>query len=98
LYMRDEFIFRNHLNHKDKTIVVLDCGMGDHIVFKHVLPHIKNAEVFSCYPDIIPGKSIGEAHYLFGDLYPYNVYRFMDKLKWNDSLENAYRKMYGVDK
>jgi glycosyltransferase involved in cell wall biosynthesis len=98
LYMRDEFIFRNHLNHKDKTIVVLDCGMGDHIVFKHVLPYIKNAEVFSCYPDIIPGKSIGEAHYLFGDLYPYNVYRFMDKLKWNDSLENAYRKMYGVDK
>ena len=46
LYMRDEFIFRNHLENRNKTIVVLDSGMGDHIVFKHVLPHIKNAEVF----------------------------------------------------
>jgi len=98
LYMRDEFIFRNHLEYKDKTIVVLDSGMGDHIVFKHVLPYIKNAEVFSCYPDIIPGRSIGEANYLFGDLYSYNVYKHMDKWKWTGSLENAYRKMYGVDK
>ena len=98
LYMRDEFIFRNHLQHKDKTIVVLDSGMGDHIVFKHVLPYIKNPEVFSCYPDIIPGKSIGEAHYLFGELTPYNVYKHMDKWKWKESLEKAYCKMYGVIK
>jgi hypothetical protein len=98
LYMRDEFIFRNHLKYKDKTIVVLDSGMGDHIVFKHVLPHIKNAEVFSCYPDIIPGRSIAEAHYLFGDLDTYNVYGYMSKKKWTGSLESAYRKMYGVDK
>ena len=98
LYMRDEFIFRNHLENRNKTIVVLDSGMGDHIVFKHVLPHIKNAEVFSCYPDIIPGRSIAEAHYLFGDLDTYNVYGFMSKKKWTGSLEDAYRKMYGVDK
>lgn len=98
LYMHDEFIFRNHLEYKDKTIVVLDSGMGDHIVFKHVLPHIKNAEVFTCYPDIIPGRSIAEAHYLFGDLDTYNVYGFMSKKKWTGSLESAYRKMYGVDK
>jgi hypothetical protein len=98
MYLHDEFIFRNHLRLKDKTIVVLDSGMGDHIVFKHVLPHIKNPEVFSCYPDIIPGKSIGEAKYLLGNIDTYNIYRFMDKHKWKDSLESAYCKMYGVNK
>lgn len=98
LYLHDEFIFRNHLELKDKTIVVLDAGMGDHIVFKHVLPHIKNPEVFSCYPDIIPGRSIGEAQHLLGNIDTYSIYQFMDKLNWKDSLENAYRKMYGVTK
>ena len=78
--------------------MVLDSGMGDHIVFKHVLPHIKNPEVFSCYPDIIPGRSIGEAQYLLGNIDTYGIYQFMDKLNWKDSLENAYRKMYGVTK
>jgi hypothetical protein len=98
LYHRDEFIFRNHIELKDKTIVVLNAGMGDHIVFKHVLPYIKNPEIFTCYSDIIPGKSIGEAEYRLGDISVYNVYRFMDKNKWKDSLENAYCKLYGVKK
>ena len=98
LYHHDEYIFRNHLELKDKTIVVLDAGMGDHIVFKHVLPHIKNPEVFSCYPDIIPGRSIGEAQHLLGNIDNYNIYRFMDKHNWKDSLELAYCKMYGVNK
>jgi GT2 family glycosyltransferase len=98
LYHHDEFIFRNHLELKNKNIVVLDAGMGDHIVFKHVLPYIENPEVFSCYPDIIPGKSIGEARYRLGDIDRYNVYRFMDKNKWKDSLESAYCEMYGVKK
>jgi glycosyltransferase involved in cell wall biosynthesis len=98
MYLHDESIFRNHLELKDKTIVVLDSGLGDHIVFKHVLPYIKNPEVFSCYPDIIPGKSIGEAHHLFGDLTQYNIYQKMDQWNWKDSLEKAYRKLYGIDK
>jgi hypothetical protein len=98
LYQRDEQIFRNCLEFKDKTIVVLDCGLGDHIVFKHVLPHIKNPEIFSCYPEIVPGRSIGEAYYLFGDLSQYSIYQKMDQWNWKDSLENAYRKLYGVDK
>lgn len=94
LYAHDEFIFRNFLERKDKTIVVLDCGMGDHIVFSHILPEIKNPEVYTCYPEIIPGKSIAEAHHLFGDLYQFNVYGKMDQWKWTGSLESAYRKLY----
>ena len=94
LYEQDESIFKNILNHKDKTIVVLDCGMGDHIVFNHVLPDIKNAEVFTCYPDIVPGRSLAEAYALFGNLDQYNIYGKMCQWNWTGTLEDAYRKMY----
>jgi hypothetical protein len=94
MYAHDEQIFANRLNMADKTIVVLDCGMGDHIVFKKVLPEIKNPVIFSCYPEIVPGKSIAEAKALLGDIQPYNVYAKMDAWNWTESLEKAYRKMY----
>ena len=94
LYEHDEQIFRNILRYRDKTIVVLNCGLGDHLVFSHVLPSIPNAEVFTCYPEVVPGKSIAEAIHLFGDIDPWNVYKKMDQWKWKDSLENAYRKLY----
>jgi len=94
LYEQDELVFRNTIAYKDKKIVVLNCGMGDHIVFSHVMPDITNAEVFTCYPDIVPGRSIAEAKALFGDIDQWNIYRKMAQWKWTDSLENAYRKMY----
>lgn len=96
MFLHDEQIFRNILGLKDKTIVVLDCGMGDHIVFKRVLPFIKNPIVFSCYPEIIPGRSIAEAQRLYGDIGSYNIYRKMEEWNWKDSLENAFKKLYGV--
>ena len=94
LYEQDELVFRNTIAYKDKKIVVLNCGMGDHIVFSHVMPDITNAEVFTCYPEIVPGKSIAEARALFGDIDQWSIYRKMAQWKWTDSLENAYRKMY----
>jgi len=96
MFENDERIFQNFMKYKNRTIVVLDCGMGDHIVFSHVLPHIKRPEVFSCYPDIIPGRSIGEAIELFGDLDQFNIYKKMDQWNWKESLEKAFRKMYNV--
>lgn len=96
MFDSDDRIFRNFLQLKDKTIVVLDNGMGDHIIFSHVLKDIKNPEIFSCYPDIVPGRSIGEAIELFGDIDQFNIYRKMDQWNWKDSLENAFRKMYIV--
>lgn len=94
MYIHDEAIFRNFLAYKDKTIVVLNCGMGDHIVFSHVLPDLKDVAAFTCYPDIVPGDSIAKAQELFGDIDMFSVYRKMDQWKWKDSLEKAYRKMY----
>jgi hypothetical protein len=94
MYEHDEQIFRNILQYRDKTIVVLNCGLGDHVVFNHVLPSIFNAEVFTCYPEVVPGRSIAEAEKLFGDISCFNVYQKMDQWNWKDSLENAYKKLY----
>jgi len=90
LFDHDERIFQL----RDKTVIVLDSGIGDHIVFKHVLKDIKNPLVFSCYPDVVPGKSIAEAQALLGDITPYNIYMRMDDWNWKGSLEDAFRKLY----
>ena len=94
LYKHDELIFRNTLAYKDKKIVVLNCGMGDHIVFKNVMSGITNAEVFTCFPDIVPGRPISEAMSLFGDIDQWSIYKKMAEWNWTDSLENAYKKLY----
>lgn len=94
LYHHDEQIFRNTLNLTDKTVVVLNCGMGDHIVFKRVLAELEDPIVYTCYPNIIPGKSIAEAEHLYGNLDRWNIYMKMDQWHWTGSLEDAFRKMY----
>jgi glycosyltransferase involved in cell wall biosynthesis len=104
MFEHDEAIFAAFLKEGkiDKPIVpvvVLDCGMGDHVVFSHVLKDMQPALVFSCYPDIVPGRSIAEARELLGDKYDsYNIYRKMDEWNWKGSLEDAFRKLYGVPK
>lgn len=94
MFDHDEQIFRNVVGFRDKTIVVLNCGLGDHIVFSRLLPEIHNPVVFGCYPEIIPCRSIAEATALFGDLDQWNIYKKMAEWKWTDSLENAFRKLY----
>lgn len=94
LFDHDEQIFRNFMVTEKGTVVVLDCGMGDHLVFKKILSEIKNPIIFSCYPEIVPGRSIQEAKQLYGSIDQYNVYMKMDQWQWKDSLENAFRKMY----
>lgn len=94
MFNHDEKIFQNYMQFKDKTIVVLDNGMGDHLVFKKILPEIKNPVLFTCYPEIIPGRSIQEARDLFGNTDQWNIYMKMDNWHWNQSLEKAFRKLY----
>ena len=94
LYAHDEAIFRNIVGLSDSTIVVLNSGFGDHIVFSHVLPEISNPVVFTCYPEIVQGRSIAEAQALFGDIDQWNIYKKMAGWNWKGSLEDAYRKLY----
>jgi len=94
MFNHDEWVFRNFISYHGRTIVVLNGGLGDHIVFNHILPEIRNPIVFGCYPEIIKSRSIGEALSLFKDISQWDIYAKMDRWKWTDSLENAYRKMY----
>ena len=94
LYVHDEQIFKNFMQYRDNTIVVLNSGFGDHIVFNSILPSIKNPVVFSCYPEVTPGKPLKEAIELFGDLEQWSIYKKMAQWGWKDSLQNAFRKMY----
>lgn len=94
LYAHDERIFRNILGLADRTIVVLNSGLGDHIVFNTILPRIKNPVVFGCYPEVLPCRSIAEAQTLFGDLDQWNIYKKMCDWNWKGSLAEAYEKMY----
>ena len=94
MYEHDEQIFRNFVTFRGCTIVVLNCGLGDHIVFSKVLPKIKNPIVFTCYPEVVRGRPIAEAQQLFGDIDQWNIYKKMDSWKWTESLEKAFERMY----
>lgn len=96
MFQKDELVFQNFILTKSSTIVVLDCGIGDHIVFKSILPELKQpVSIFSCYPEIVPGRSIYEAKTLLGDEFEnYNIYRKMDEWDWKGSLADAFRKQY----
>lgn len=94
MFEHDESIFRNTIEYQGKTVVVLNSGLGDHIVFSRVLPDIKDPVVFGCYTEIFPCRPIAEAQQLFGDIERFNVYAKMAQWKWKGSLEDAYRKLY----
>jgi hypothetical protein len=94
MYAHDDQIFKNHMTIADSTIVVLNCGFGDHIVFSKVLPKIKNPVVITCYPEIVKGRSIAEAMQLYGDIDQWNIYKKMDQWKWTGSLQTAFERMY----
>ena len=94
MYAHDETIFRNFICYRNHNIVVLNSGLGDHIVFSRVLRDIPNPAVFTCYPEIVPGESIAEAQQLFGDLDQWSIYKKMAHWNWTGSLEDAYRKLY----
>jgi GT2 family glycosyltransferase len=94
MYVHDEYIFNNWLNHRDRNIVVLNSGLGDHIVFSRIIGDIADPLVFTCYPEIIQGKSIAQAEHLFGDIDQWNIYKKMAQWNWKGSLEDAYRKLY----
>ena len=94
MYDHDEQIFKNFMMYKDYTIVVLNSGMGDHLVFSTILPKICNPWVYTCYPEIVQGHSIAEAQHLFGNIDQWNIYKKMEQWKWKGSLEDAYRKLY----
>lgn len=93
-------------NWKNEKHVILENGMGDHIIFKKVLQDMKNKFkddriiVFCCYKEIFEDDNVdlyplSVARDMFGHTCDFhNVYAWCKKNNWNKSLEDAYREMY----
>lgn len=108
LWDHDERIFARKLTEwgvvpKPSKLIVLNCGLGDHFAFKHVLPEImekyKNHDLLLavCFPDIFEGIdvnliSIADAQLIGADTDQHNVYVWMAKNNWTKSLSEAYRE------
>lgn len=110
----DEKLFRERLREygvgvpKKEKCFVLDCGMGDTIVFKSLLPRIKEKYkdykiiLYVCYPELFKGedlefRSIADAYNQLGNLDRFNIFRWCIDHKWSKEMKYAYAKMIGVD-
>jgi len=88
---------------RNVKLIVLDSGLGDHLVFKKVLPEIKakhkDVTLAVCYPQVFKDDtdvaliSIAEAKQLT-NLDSFNVYKWMAERHWTESIEEAYRRMF----
>jgi GT2 family glycosyltransferase len=101
-YDRDEAVFNAITQTQDSKLFVLDSGMGDHIVFKKILPELKtrykDITLAVCYPELFTNEgvkliSIGEAKAM-GPINWYNIYAYMYKSGFKGELIDAYRNMY----
>jgi len=103
-YDHDERIFNdwlNNTNNRDQYLVVLDCGLGDHLVFKKdILPKLKekheNIVLSVCHPYLFPDEktiSIADAQRIT-DIDKYNIYKLGVDINWQGSLKSLFEKMY----
>lgn len=107
----DEKLFLDLMRDKYKVkigkykLMILNSGLGDHLVFKKVLPEImdkyKDHKIYlaCCHPDLfkewpeITILSIWEAMIITNEP-GHNIYRWMWSRGWEGSLEDAYRHLY----
>lgn len=110
LWAHDEEIFTRKLvewgvSPTEHKFIVLDNGIGDHIVFRSVLPEIlrvhkaRRVVLFVCYPELFQGLegvtlgSIADAKGAFGNLDRFSVYAWCAERKWTGPLADAFREM-----
>lgn len=111
LWARDEQVFKAKLAEwgikpREHKIVVLDNGLGDHIVFRSILEEIvaknpgKKIILSVCYPEAFEEDprvtlcSIADAKAAFGDLGRWDIYKFCEEHKWRAPLAEAFKAMY----
>lgn len=110
LFDGDERIFHEYLkkwkvNITKVKIIPLDSGIGDHYAFRSILPAIKTKYkdhtivIGACYPAVFDKEegvkiiSLAECA-SFVKIEDYNLYAWMDRNNWKNSLAEAYKKMY----
>jgi hypothetical protein len=116
LWNHDEQIFsqwalERGIHFNDYWLIVLDNGLGDHWVFKHILPDVitkatttkKTLLLAVCYPEVFEDVphlnviSIHDAKRLACDQFEkHNVYNFMIERRWTGTLLEAFKAMHVV--
>jgi len=108
----DESIFRTKLQEwgvtpKDIKLCVLDCGLGDHLVFKKLLPELKNKYsnivMAVCYPEVFEDDknditliSIANAQQML-NIDEFNLYKYLwENVNRKMTLEQAYKELYKI--
>lgn len=99
---KDEAIFTELMDYWGYKLINLDVGLGDHLVFLHLIPALKKKykhivigcaypDVFSEHPDIqiIPCAESQKWR-------KENVYKWMSDHQWKRSILEAFEMMYGV--
>jgi hypothetical protein len=110
LWTHDEQIFAAKLKEwgvvpREHKFVVLDNGIGDHIVFRSILPEIKqknlNARIIiaCCYPEVFEKDnvilaSIADAKAAFNNLDKWDIYKFCTDKNLSGPLVDAFKMMY----
>lgn len=111
LWARDEQVFRSKLAEwgvtpREYKFVVLNNGVGDHFMFKSILPELiarnigKRIVLAVCYPEVFEDcggvtlASIADAGAAFGNLDSWNIYKWCEERQWKGRMTDAYREMY----
>jgi len=102
-YEHDDKIFVKKMEEWGYKIINLNSGLGDHLVFLHILPDLlkkyKYLLIGCCYPTVFDDYkskvtllpvAVTER---FGNQ---NVYKWMIDNNWEKPLLEAYKGMYGV--
>lgn len=105
MFDADEKIFQEILAEitTDTKTLHLNCGLGDHIVVKGLLPEIRarysKLKICACYPEVFKDEpncelmSIAEGNKITNPE-RHHVYALMGKLNWNKPLADIFRLVY----
>lgn len=111
-WIHDEEVFKKKLMEwgvqpSQKLIIPLNCGLGDHLIFKRALPQIqannkdRDIVLSVCYPEVfkdsgLPLISIAEGEMILGKKQAddRNIYKWCWDRDWKKSLEEAFVEMY----
>lgn len=114
LWASDERVFRDKcknwgVNILSRLWINLDCGRGDHYVFKMALADIKKAnpdKLITCaaaFPEYLMDEkgieivSVADGKRFLGARFEdLNIYSFGERNNWNGSLKDAFKKLYGA--
>lgn len=111
LWAKDEQVFQAKLSEwgvkpREYKVAVLDNGLGDHFMFKAMLPELiaknptKRIIIANCYPAIfkevegVTMASIADARAAFGNLDQWDIYRWCEEHQWKKPFTDAYRALY----